>query len=147
MSTRAGRTRQQALEQLERDCVVVGLTVDEAIAEKADELSIRAFLRCIPDEGIKRSRVVDYVAEVLDRAPERDLSSAWKQKFVVRAWMMTSTCNSRRPNVGGAHYVGRCSWALSAPKSIMSFRSRWAARVMSPTTSYCASSATSARVS
>lgn len=61
-----------ALQRLSHACDQFGMALEEALLEKADELAVRQFLRCMPNDRIKDSQVVDFVREVLGRWPSAE---------------------------------------------------------------------------
>lgn len=61
------------LSELRSAAAHLGLTVDQAIAEKARELRARLYFKCIPDEIISRDKVGAYLRLLLSEEPTPEL--------------------------------------------------------------------------
>ncbi|WP_140853034.1 HNH endonuclease signature motif containing protein [Myxococcus xanthus] len=61
------------LEQIQIEAKVLGLTLEQALSEKSRELSLRVFLRCIPNETIKTARIAEFIAESLGHPPHPEI--------------------------------------------------------------------------
>src|SRR5690242_6981951 len=65
-----------AMTVLEAACVDFGMPVPQALREKADELKIRLFLKCVPNDRLKESELEQYLTEVLRKKPSKELLAA-----------------------------------------------------------------------
>lgn len=70
------QTTEDLLRHLAGHCAELGVSVNEALHEKIDEMAVRAFLRCVPNDYIKEARIPDFLSQVLGRAPEHELIAA-----------------------------------------------------------------------
>ncbi|PSM32390.1 HNH endonuclease [Haliangium sp. UPWRP_2] len=61
------------LERIRAHCDELNLEMEEALAEKADELEIRAFLRCLPHSDLKSAQLHSFLEESLGKAPPQEL--------------------------------------------------------------------------
>lgn len=61
------------LDVLEEHCKAMGICLTQALEEKIQELSVRDFLRCLPNETIKETQWPSFLSEVLGRQPNPDL--------------------------------------------------------------------------
>ena len=64
---------EELLTRLAAQCEPLGLTIAEALGEKASELELRTFLRCVPNSGIKTSQLAAFLTELLGAVPAPDL--------------------------------------------------------------------------
>jgi hypothetical protein len=74
-----------SLEELRQECDKFSLDICKAIREKAKELRIRQFLKCIPNSALKEESVSSFLQLVLGREPEDSL--------------VKSVCRSKRQRV------------------------------------------------
>lgn len=63
----------ELLERIRIHCTELGLGLEDALAEKAAELEIRAFLRCIPHSDLKSAQLHFFLEELLGKAPTPEL--------------------------------------------------------------------------
>ncbi|TQF12751.1 HNH endonuclease [Myxococcus llanfairpwllgwyngyllgogerychwyrndrobwllllantysiliogogogochensis] len=61
------------LNEIKTESAVLGISLEHALTEKARELSLRVFLRCLPNDTIKTSRIAEFIAESLGREPSSAL--------------------------------------------------------------------------
>jgi 5-methylcytosine-specific restriction endonuclease McrA len=62
--------------RLNEICKKFGIPVEAALNEKAVELELRYFLRCVPNERLRDEQVVGFLTEVLGHAPPPGLAEA-----------------------------------------------------------------------
>lgn len=60
-------------------CKQFGMAVEDALNEKAVELELRHFLRCVPNERLRDEQISDFLAEVLGHPPPPGLAEAVRQ--------------------------------------------------------------------
>ena len=61
------------LQELKQLCDDFGITLNQAISEKSEELKLRLFLRCLPNDRIKTQQIASFLELVLGRKPSDDL--------------------------------------------------------------------------
>lgn len=64
---------QQYLDSLRIACADLNLSLEDALSEKTQELRLRHFLRCLPNDRVKEADVEDFLRRVLGREPEDGL--------------------------------------------------------------------------
>ena len=75
-----------ALETLRRACDEFGIPVEQAAMEKAHELSVRFFLRCIPNDRLKPHQHSDFLRQVLGRPPDVELLETIQERSERRSF-------------------------------------------------------------
>lgn len=63
----------ELLTQLDGACRELGISIHQALEEKRREVSVRAFLRCIPNGSLKSASIRGFLIEVLGRDPDNEL--------------------------------------------------------------------------
>ncbi|WP_420715078.1 HNH endonuclease [Corallococcus sp. bb12-1] len=58
-----------ALARLAEQCQELGISLNDALTEKTQELALRSFWRCLPSDRIKEEQFPSYVTEVTGRLP------------------------------------------------------------------------------
>jgi 5-methylcytosine-specific restriction endonuclease McrA len=61
------------LTRLENACEKFGISLEDAISEKAAELELRFFLKCIPNERIRDHEIIDFLKLVIGGEPDSNL--------------------------------------------------------------------------
>jgi 5-methylcytosine-specific restriction endonuclease McrA len=69
------KSEQVQLEALYSACNDLGLSLEEALQQKTQEVRLRNFLRCIPNGRVKEADIDDFLRRVLGGEPPRDLRS------------------------------------------------------------------------
>lgn len=59
------------IDRLKSTSELMGMTLEEALAEKHDELAVRYFLKCVPGDAIKPAQIPEYLREVLGKEPDQ----------------------------------------------------------------------------
>jgi len=62
--------------RLNEICKKFGIVVEDALNEKAVELELRYFLRCVPNERLRDEQIVGFLTEVLGHSPPPGLAEA-----------------------------------------------------------------------
>lgn len=70
---------EEELSQLKSVCDEFGMTLDQALREKTEELQVRLFLKCIPGERLKESQYFSFLSQVLGRSPSEELIDRVKE--------------------------------------------------------------------
>jgi 5-methylcytosine-specific restriction endonuclease McrA len=65
--------------RLDKICKQFGIKLEDALNEKAVELELRHFLRCVPNERLRDEQIGDFLTEVLGHAPPPGLADAVRQ--------------------------------------------------------------------
>lgn len=73
MPTVAPQVSEALLDRIRAHCAALGLGLEDALSEKAAELEIRAFLRCIPHSDLKDAQLRAFLIELLGRVPSDEL--------------------------------------------------------------------------
>ena len=71
----------EELSQLKAVCDEFGMTLEQALREKTEELQVRLFLKCIPNERLKESQYFSFLSQVLGRPPSEELINRVKETY------------------------------------------------------------------
>jgi hypothetical protein len=63
----------QAIERLAESVLYFGQSISDAINEKADELAMRHFNRCVPNRRLKETQYGEFLTQVLGHPPSEEL--------------------------------------------------------------------------